>query len=62
MFDEHNIKFIEGWSPGSELMLGTLTELKIDLSEHPFIKYDIFEVDVNLPPRGTPLGIAAQYC
>ena len=39
----------------------TLTTLKIDLSDHPFIKYYIFEVNVNLPPRGTPIGIVAQY-
>ena len=35
-----------------------LPTLKIDLSYHPFIKDDIFEVNVNLPPR----GIVAQYC
>ena len=33
--DDHNNKFGKGWSPGSELMLGTnistLTTLKIDL-------------------------------
>ena len=39
----------------------TLTTLKIDLSDHPFIKYDIFEVNVNLSLRGTPIGIVAQY-
>ena len=65
-FDEHNNKFGQGWSLGSELILGTnistLPTLKIDLSHHPFIKYDIFEVNVNLPPRGTTIGIVAQYC
>ena len=39
-FDEHNNKFGKGWSPGSELMLGTnistLTTLKSDLSDRPF--------------------------
>ena len=34
----------------------TLPTSKIDLSYHPFIKYDIFEVNVNLPPRGNPIG------
>ena len=65
-FDEHNNEFGKGWSPGSKIILGTntstLTTLKIDLSDHPFIKYDIFEVNVNLPPRGTPIGIVTQYC
>ena len=40
----------------------TLPTLKIDLSDHLFIKYDIFEVDVNLPPRLTSIGIVTQYC
>ena len=31
------------------------------LSDHPLIKYDIFEVNVNFPPRVTPIGIVAQY-
>ena len=65
-FDEHNNKFGKGWSPVSELMLGanisTLPILKIDLLDHPFIKDDIFEVNVNFPPRGTPVGITTQYC
>ena len=47
-FDEHKNKFAKGWSPGSELMIGTnittLPKLKIDLSDHFFIKDDIFEV------------------
>ena len=38
--DEHSNKFGKGWSPGSELMLGTnistLTTLKSDLSDRPF--------------------------
>ena len=64
-FDEHNNKFGKGWSPGSEPALvknnSALTTLKIDLSDHPFIKYDIFEVNINLQPRVTPIGIVAQY-
>ena len=40
----------------------TLPSLEIDLSDNPFIKYDIFEVNVDFPPRGTPIGIVAQYC
>ena len=47
-------------------MLGTniytLTILKIDLSHHPFIKYDIIEVNVIFPLRGTPIDIVTQYC
>ena len=52
-FYEHNNKFGKGWSPGSELMLVTniftLPTLKIDLLDHPFIKDDIFEGNVNFP-------------
>ena len=63
-FDEHNNKLDKCWSPGYELMLGTNTStlptLKIDLSDHPFIKDDIFEGDVNTPPKGTPIGIITQ--
>ena len=65
-FDEHKNKFGKGWSPGSELVLdantSTLPTLKIYPSDHPFIKDDIFEVDVNFPPIGTPTGIFDQYC
>ena len=65
-FDSYNNKFGKGWSPGSELMLGkntsTLPTSKIDSSDHPFIKDDIFEVDVNFSPRGTPIGIETNYC
>ena len=47
-------------------MLGTntstLTTLEIDISDYPFIKYDIFEVNVNLPLRGITIGIASKYC
>ena len=63
--DEHINKFIKGCSPSSELMSGTnvstLTKLKNYISDHPFIKYDIFEVTVKFPPRGTPIIILAQY-
>ena len=52
--DEHNNKFGKGFSPGSELLLGTNIStpptLKIDLSDHPFIRYDIFEGNVSFPP------------
>ena len=45
-FEDHNNKFGKGWSPGSEFMIGTnisiLPTLKLDLSDHTFIKYDIF--------------------
>ena len=45
-FDEHNNKFGKGWSPGSKIKLGTniltLPTLKIDLSDHPFIKDGMF--------------------
>ena len=62
--DEHNNKFGKAWSPGSELMLGknisTLPTLKIDLSDHLFIKYDIFEGNINFTPQGTPIGIITQ--
>ena len=64
-FDEHNNKFGKGWSPGSELKIGknisTLSTLKIDPSDHPFIKFDIFEVNVIFTPRGTPIVIVTQY-
>ena len=36
--------------------------LKIDLSDHPFIKDGIFEYNIKFPPRGTPIGIITQYC
>ena len=42
--------------------ISTLTILKIDLSDNPFIKDDIFEVNINFPPIGTPIGIVTQYC
>ena len=65
-FDEHKNKFGKRWSPGSELMLGkntsTLPTLIFDLSDHPFIKDNIFEFDLNLTPIGTPIDIATQYC
>ena len=65
-FDEHKNKFGKRWSSGSELMLGTnistLPILKSYLSDHLFIKYDIFKYNVNLPPRGTHIEILTQYC
>ena len=65
-FDEHNNKFGKGWSPGSELMLrknnSTVPTIKNDLSDHPFTIDNIFEANVNFPPRGTPIGIVTQYC
>ena len=65
-FDEYNNKFGKGWSPGSELMLGknisTPPTLKIELSYHTLIKYDIFEGNITFPPRGTTIGIITQYC
>ena len=65
-FDEYKNKFGKGWSPRSELMTGTNISTfpisKIYLSDHHFIKDIIFEVNVNLPPRGTPISIIAQYC
>ena len=64
--NEHNNKFGNGWSPGSELMIvtniSTLPTLKNDLSDHPFLKDDIFDGNVNFTPRGTPIGITTQYC
>ena len=63
-FDEHNNKFGKLWSPGSTLINVTtiyaLTMLKIDISDHPFIKDDIFEATVKFPPRITPVGILSQ--
>ena len=63
--DEHNNKFGKGWSQGSELMISTniytLPTLKIYPSDHPFINDDIFEVQVNFSPGGTPICIIAQY-
>ena len=47
-------------------MLGTnisiLPTLKIDLSDNPLIKDDIFEVNVNFSTKGAPIGIITQYC
>ena len=42
--------------------ISTLPALKIDLSDHPFIKDDIFDGNANFPPRGTTNVIATQYC
>ena len=40
----------------------TLPTLKIDLSDNPLIKYDIFEFNANFPPRDNPIDIVTQYC
>ena len=60
-FDEQNNKFGKFLLLGSEVMIGTnisiLPTLKIDLLYHSFIKYDIFEGIVNIPPIGTTIGI-----
>ena len=42
--------------------ISTLPKIKIDISDHPFIKDDIFEVTVDFTPRGTPFGLVARYC
>ena len=36
--------------------------IKIDLSDHTFIKDDIFEANIHFPPRGTYIGIVTKYC
>ena len=43
-----------------ETNISALTILKIDLSDHPLIKYDIFEVNANFPPIGTPIVIVEK--
>ena len=59
-FDVHNSNLNKGWSPGSEIMLGTnnftLTTLKIDLSDHSFIKNDIFKAIIIIHQEGIPLA------
>ena len=42
--------------------INTLSTLKIDIFNHPLIKYNIFEVTVNFLPRGTPIVTISQYC
>ena len=63
-FDEHNNKLGKGWSPGSEIINGTafyiLSTFKTDISDHPFVKYDICEVTVTFPRIGNPVGIISQ--
>ena len=65
-FDEHNNKFGRGWSPGYSLMnvknIPAFLTLTFYLSDLPFIKDDIFEAAVSCPPKGTLIGIVAQYC
>ena len=41
-------------------IFSALPTLKIDLSDHPFIKYGIFEFNVTLPPMGTHIGVVAH--
>ena len=64
-FDNHNNKFDKSWYPDSNLSEGkensSLTTTKIDSSDHPFIKDDIYEAKVIFPPRGTPIGIINYY-
>ena len=64
-FDAYNNKCGKGWLPGYELMLGTNTStvptLKIDVSDHPLIKDDLFEDIITFPPRGTPIVITTPY-
>ena len=53
-------------SPGSNSLNGTdttaLPTIKIDPSDHPFIKYDIFEAAVTFPARFNPIDIITYYC
>ena len=42
--------------------ISALPTLNIDLSDHPFIKYDIFEATDNLPQIVTPIDIVTKYC
>ena len=64
--DEGNNKFGKWWSPGYSLITGTNIDappmLQIDLSDHPFIKDDIFEAIAIFSLRGTPIGIIFQHC
>ena len=38
------------------------SKTKIDILDHPWIKYDIFEATVIFPPILTPVGIISKYC
>ena len=63
--DEDNSKFGKEWSPAFELMAGKyfhLSNIKIYILDHPFIKEDICEATVTLPPRDTYIGVVDQYC
>ena len=42
--------------------ISMLTMIKIDISDNPFIKDDIFEATVIFLPRGTPVGMVFHYC
>ena len=63
-FDEHNNKLGKVWPLGSELITGinisTLPTLKIYLSDHPFIKDDIFKFNVNFPTRVNTIDIVKK--
>ena len=58
-FNENENKFDKVWSTGFELMpsknTSTLKTSKINLSDHPFIKDDIFKANVNFPPGDNPI-------
>ena len=64
-FDKHYNKFVKLWLHDSELMTGknnsTPTTLKTDHTYRIFIKDDIYEVNVNSPPKVTRIGIFSQY-
>ena len=42
--------------------VSTLPTLKIDLTDHPYIKDDVFEVTINFPQRINIIEMVAQYC
>ena len=42
--------------------ISMLTMIKIDISDNPFIKDDIFEATVFFSPRGTPVVMVFHYC
>ena len=63
---KHNNNFGKVWSPGSNILkiidTSSLLTIKMYLSDHLFVKYDIFEATVKFPPRGTPIVIITYYC
>ena len=40
----------------------SLPTINVDISNHPFIKDDLFKATVNFPPGVTPIDIFSQYC